>query len=993
LLAAAFLLGLCELFDADVWWHIRGGQWVLEHHRAPGLDPFSFGSADRVWVDLNWLFQVLVAWLYGHGGEAAVVLLAATAGALTLAIVGSARDRSWPLALGVLAWVPALVLMSSRFSPRPEGFTLLYLAAYLAVLWHARLRPTLLWLLPVVQVLWVNTHGVFVLGPMVFFFYSLERGLSWLSARDRGAGDRGAWKRECKHLVPAGVLVVLACLVNPYFTDGALYPLLLLPKATAAGNIYKEYIAELRSPREYALGARNGLGPIDPYTRALVFLLLVLPLTFVLPAAWDAWRRGPGGRRQTDRDAKGQAARGAGAWLAALAVGILLAMAAAAALPGRATARWLPLPQILVPLGFVLLGAVGGWRLRGRSTAAWLYAIAGGAFGAAWATWLRTYLLEFRPVGLLDFGTGLPSVLLVVAGVPLAAALAWRRGGLYRLLLTVAFSYLALTAYRNGSLFAIAGGAVIAWNLGEWASALAETEGPTRARLRAGWGLRLGVLALLTAWVVFLAADQYYPWVGQPRRLGLGERPFLFAHDAARFAGRPGLPDRALVFDYSQGAVYLFHNSPRCKPYLDARLEFPTLQTFERYVAIEHWLQRQDRKWVAAVHDLGDPLVMIIHAYHQQEYLGAEAALLGEPGWRCVYYDAVASLFVADSAAPSAGNAGADFAGRLFHASACRVAPDVPTANLREAWAMFGMAMALRRNHDGSHQRDAILLGVLGRTGLALEEDADTADAWAIRGDCHRQLFETPSPLSPDGEWDPARVVPWAQATFCYQRALDLAPDDTASLYLLYDSYRARRMADAQLAAWEQLRGLGWKGRDEEAAVGNLRKALDEVNRRFAGKERAPADAVVGCLDRHQPLAAMRRAEEADMEGPVSWPWPVADRLATAYLQLGRPAQARRVWERAPAPSTAARLCRLATTHWVERDFDVAVHLYHQALAKDPTSAEACWGLAMVHTQAGQAGRALAACRKALQLTVTQQERVGLQILQDLLPPYTTHTQ
>lgn len=65
----AFLLGCYELFDPDIWWHLRSGQWILEHGRVPRLDIFSFASADRVWVDLHWGFQVLLAIAYSVGGR------------------------------------------------------------------------------------------------------------------------------------------------------------------------------------------------------------------------------------------------------------------------------------------------------------------------------------------------------------------------------------------------------------------------------------------------------------------------------------------------------------------------------------------------------------------------------------------------------------------------------------------------------------------------------------------------------------------------------------------------------------------------------------------------------------------------------------------------------------------------------------------------------------------------------------------------------------
>ena len=43
--AAAAVLGCQELFDGDVWWHLRAGQWILANGRLPSLDPFTFASA------------------------------------------------------------------------------------------------------------------------------------------------------------------------------------------------------------------------------------------------------------------------------------------------------------------------------------------------------------------------------------------------------------------------------------------------------------------------------------------------------------------------------------------------------------------------------------------------------------------------------------------------------------------------------------------------------------------------------------------------------------------------------------------------------------------------------------------------------------------------------------------------------------------------------------------------------------------------------------
>ena len=70
-LASAFALGCQELYDSDIWWHLRTGQWIGEHREVPRVDPFTFASAGRPWIDLHWLFEVLLAKAFAADGARA----------------------------------------------------------------------------------------------------------------------------------------------------------------------------------------------------------------------------------------------------------------------------------------------------------------------------------------------------------------------------------------------------------------------------------------------------------------------------------------------------------------------------------------------------------------------------------------------------------------------------------------------------------------------------------------------------------------------------------------------------------------------------------------------------------------------------------------------------------------------------------------------------------------------------------------------------------
>ena len=164
MVAAAFLLGCQELSDADVWWHVRSGQWIWSHRSVPVLDPFTFASANRPWIDLHWLFQLMLAGSYALGRVPGMILLASAAWASLILVGMTSRKAQWPMWMIVPCWLPALVVLSDRFGPRPELLSLLAMAVYLTVLRRADRSPALAWVLPLVQVFWVNAHALFHSG-------------------------------------------------------------------------------------------------------------------------------------------------------------------------------------------------------------------------------------------------------------------------------------------------------------------------------------------------------------------------------------------------------------------------------------------------------------------------------------------------------------------------------------------------------------------------------------------------------------------------------------------------------------------------------------------------------------------------------------------------------------------------------------------------------------------------------------------------------------
>ncbi len=281
LLLLVFLLGAFDLSNGDIWVHLRAGQLIWQRGEVPQADWFTFADYDAVWIDLNWGFQLACAALFALGGVAALIMAKAALGTAAVAIGLLAGRSDSPLWLVVACWLAPVLVFSSRYNVRPEIVTLLLLAALLAVLYHAPPRPRLIWLLPVIQLVWVNTHGLFILEHIILVLFLLDRALrqwwTWGAASEELESSFPWWKWLAAALLTCG-----ASLVNPYGVRGALEPLNLWDVTRGARReLCLQFSGELRGLdmmlSEYGLASLTSV-------HVLLFLLVLGTgiLTFLL---------------------------------------------------------------------------------------------------------------------------------------------------------------------------------------------------------------------------------------------------------------------------------------------------------------------------------------------------------------------------------------------------------------------------------------------------------------------------------------------------------------------------------------------------------------------------------------------------------------------------------------------------------------------------------------------------------------------------------------
>lgn len=203
-LSAGWKLQGAPFIDYDYWWHLAMGNLILDHHRVPTSDPFSWTYAGKNWVVDEWLAEVILALLVRAGGYAAVIsftTVVVVAGYWWL--IWGARCYGLSLRAAVIVSVlwAGVFLRSGALVARPQvwGWALLAIFVGEIAAYDTGRRRTL-WALPPLVALWVNLHLSVFFGLVCLGAFVLDRLLR---------------RKLDRRLLTVGVLCVLALLVNP----------------------------------------------------------------------------------------------------------------------------------------------------------------------------------------------------------------------------------------------------------------------------------------------------------------------------------------------------------------------------------------------------------------------------------------------------------------------------------------------------------------------------------------------------------------------------------------------------------------------------------------------------------------------------------------------------------------------------------------------------------------------------------------------------------
>ncbi len=223
LVATVFYQGRGFLVDPDMWWHVKVGQSILDTRNWPTVDPYSFTVKGTPWIAYEWLGDVLqgaVARFSGLQGLDALLIVLGSVIMIALYYYGALRSGNSKAGFVASGLLFPLALLS--FTLRPQMLGYLFLILTLIVLERFRQnKPRALWFLPLLFLLWINTHGSFIIGLGAVFVYWA----AGLKAFRFGEIQARRWTPAERLRLEFVFLLCLAVLpVTPYGTRLAVYP-------------------------------------------------------------------------------------------------------------------------------------------------------------------------------------------------------------------------------------------------------------------------------------------------------------------------------------------------------------------------------------------------------------------------------------------------------------------------------------------------------------------------------------------------------------------------------------------------------------------------------------------------------------------------------------------------------------------------------------------------------------------------------------------------
>jgi len=208
----------------DTWLHIKTGSWIWEHGTIPYNQLYSFVIGNKEWIDHEWLFQVIIYPLYKFTGVNGLIFMRFVIISAILSIFFIVAKRTGRLFfLSASTLVISVMASFCRWLIRPELFSLLFVVIFVYMLKTYKGKNSIFVLIPL-QILWVNLHGYFIIGPIFILLFLITSIVQSNFKLPFEWNNPKINTQSLKKLLAVFFMSIVVLLLTPYFLKGALYP-------------------------------------------------------------------------------------------------------------------------------------------------------------------------------------------------------------------------------------------------------------------------------------------------------------------------------------------------------------------------------------------------------------------------------------------------------------------------------------------------------------------------------------------------------------------------------------------------------------------------------------------------------------------------------------------------------------------------------------------------------------------------------------------------
>jgi hypothetical protein len=209
--------------DGDLGRHLTIGKFIVENRTIPTRDIFSHTMQGSPLTPHEWLAQVTFALTYQTAGLNGVVIFCALLISITFTLVyRQCLTRSKMLLVSLGMTVIGAAAASIHWLARPHLFTMLFTVIWIGELekWRTTGKWRM-WILPILMLAWVNFHGAFIVGILIWLIYFLDhlytkQNLS--SSKNEQSSQPNERKKsnlQTRNFLIVGFVVILLTFLNP----------------------------------------------------------------------------------------------------------------------------------------------------------------------------------------------------------------------------------------------------------------------------------------------------------------------------------------------------------------------------------------------------------------------------------------------------------------------------------------------------------------------------------------------------------------------------------------------------------------------------------------------------------------------------------------------------------------------------------------------------------------------------------------------------------